>query len=182
MITINNVTFGYQSHQKVLDGFALEFAKGGIYGLLGKNGTGKSTLLYLMMGLLRPQKGEVTIDGTSATLRSPEVLSEMFRPASYLSLELCQSSQAFLPTFQRRFARENASEFRYDLRRKPRTALDGTEEEGIYEHCNRLLYTLSAYGRTDQRTGHPLQEPVSQGHHRQHDRRQDCHHLYPPGA
>ena len=78
MITINNVTFGYQSHQKVLDGFALEFAKGGIYGLLGKNGTGKSTLLYLMMGLLRPQKGEVTIDGTSATLRSPEVLSEMF--------------------------------------------------------------------------------------------------------
>ncbi len=78
MITINNVTFGYRKHQEVLDGFTLEFAGGGIYGLLGKNGTGKSTLLYLMMGLLRPQKGDVTIDGTSARLRRPEVLSEMF--------------------------------------------------------------------------------------------------------
>ena len=62
----------------MLDDFSLDFGRGGVYGLLGKNGTGKSTLLYLMMGLLRPQKGSITIDGTSATLRRPEVLSEMF--------------------------------------------------------------------------------------------------------
>lgn len=78
MISIQNISFGYNSYQKVLDDFSLEFSQGGIYGLLGKNGTGKSTLLYLMMGLLRPQKGNVSIDGISASLRSPEVLSEMF--------------------------------------------------------------------------------------------------------
>ena len=78
MISIQNVKFGYRSHQDVLDGFSLDFGMSGIYGLLGKNGTGKSTLLYLMMGLLRPQNGSVTIDGTSATLRRPEVLQEMF--------------------------------------------------------------------------------------------------------
>lgn len=78
MIDIQKIKFGYKSHQLVLDDFSLQFASGGIYGLLGKNGTGKSTLLYLMMGLLRPQKGTVTIDGISATLRSPEVLREMF--------------------------------------------------------------------------------------------------------
>ena len=78
MISIQNVRFGYRSFQQVLDGFSLDFVQSGIYGLLGKNGTGKSTLLYLMMGLLRPQKGSVTIDGVSATLRRPEVLSEMF--------------------------------------------------------------------------------------------------------
>ena len=77
MINIQNIKFAY-SKEVVLDGFSLQFDKGGIYGLLGKNGTGKSTLLYLMMGLLRPQKGSITIDGTSATLRRPEVLSEMF--------------------------------------------------------------------------------------------------------
>ncbi len=77
MISINNIKFAY-SREVVLDDFSLQFDKGGIYGLLGKNGTGKSTLLYLMMGLLRPQKGEVTIDGINATLRRPEVLSEMF--------------------------------------------------------------------------------------------------------
>ncbi len=78
MISIQNVRFGYRSYQQVLDGFSLDFVQSGIYGLLGKNGTGKSTLLYLMMGLLRPQKGSVSIDGVSATLRRPEVLSEMF--------------------------------------------------------------------------------------------------------
>ena len=78
MISIQNIKFGYRSHQEVLDGFSLDFSQNGIYGLLGKNGTGKSTLLYLMMGLLRPQEGDVTIDGISASLRRPEVLSEMF--------------------------------------------------------------------------------------------------------
>ena len=77
MINIQNIKFAY-SKEVVLDDFSLQFDKGGIYGLLGKNGTGKSTLLYLMMGLLRPQKGTVTIDGISATLRRPEILSEMF--------------------------------------------------------------------------------------------------------
>ena len=78
MISIKNIKFGYRSYQPVLDDFSLDFGQGGIYGLLGKNGTGKSTLLYLMMGLLRPQKGVATIDGIDATLRRPEVLSEMF--------------------------------------------------------------------------------------------------------
>ena len=78
MINIQNVTFGYRKHQRVLDDFSLDFSQSGIYGLLGKNGTGKSTLLYLMMGLLRPQKGYVSIDGIPASLRSPEVLQEMF--------------------------------------------------------------------------------------------------------
>jgi ABC-2 type transport system ATP-binding protein len=77
MISIENIKFAY-SREVVLDGFTLQFDKGGIYGLLGKNGTGKSTLLYLMMGLLRPQKGKVTVDGIDTTLRRPEVLSEMF--------------------------------------------------------------------------------------------------------
>ena len=78
MISIKNVRFGYNSRQVVLDDFSLEFKQGGIYGLLGKNGTGKSTLLYLMMGLLRPQKGSVAIDGVGTSLRSPEVMSEVF--------------------------------------------------------------------------------------------------------
>lgn len=78
MISIKNVRFGYNSRQVVLDDFSLEFTQGGIYGLLGKNGTGKSTLLYLMMGLLRPQKGSVAIDGVGTSFRTPEVMSEVF--------------------------------------------------------------------------------------------------------
>ena len=72
MISIQNVKFSYRKHQEVLDGFSLDFPRSGIYGLLGKNGTGKSTLLYLMIGLLRPQEGSISIDGVSPALRRPE--------------------------------------------------------------------------------------------------------------
>ena len=108
MISIQNIKFGYNNHQAVLDGFSLEFSQGGIYGLLGKNGTGKSTLLYLMMGLLRPKKGNVTIDGVSASLRSPEILGEMFLvPEEYdlPPISLSQYVRAIKP-FYPRFSEE----------------------------------------------------------------------------
>ena len=56
MIEVKNMSFSYgKRKQKVFDDFSLALDKGSVYGLLGKNGTGKSTLLYLMTGLLRPQ-------------------------------------------------------------------------------------------------------------------------------
>ncbi len=56
MIEVKNLSFSYgKRKQKVFDDFSLALDKGSVYGLLGKNGTGKSTLLYLMTGLLRPK-------------------------------------------------------------------------------------------------------------------------------
>ena len=62
----------------MFDNFSLQLSENNIYGLLGKNGTGKSTLLYLISGLLRPDKGSVTIDGIDAFKRRPEILEELF--------------------------------------------------------------------------------------------------------
>ncbi|MBQ3925603.1 MAG: ABC transporter ATP-binding protein [Bacteroidaceae bacterium] len=78
MLKIQNVTYGYNAMHNVLENFSLSFEEPGIYGLLGKNGTGKSTLLYLVMGLLRPKQGEITFDGVNTQLRKPELLREMF--------------------------------------------------------------------------------------------------------
>ncbi len=78
MIDINDITFAYSRGSRVLHDFSLSFDQGGVYGLLGKNGTGKSTLLYLMMGLLRPQRGEVTYRGTATGLRDATVLQDFF--------------------------------------------------------------------------------------------------------
>ncbi len=78
MIDIQNVTFAYQPRVDVLKDFSLSFDGGGIYGLLGKNGTGKSTLLYLIMGLLHPQKGTVRLDGVETRLRRPDTLNRLF--------------------------------------------------------------------------------------------------------
>ena len=117
MISIQNIKFGYRSHQNVLDDFSLDFGQSGIYGLLGKNGTGKSTLLYLMMGLLRPQKGSVSIDGISASLRAPEVLSEMFLvPEEYdlprISLKkYVKSIKPFYPRFSDELLEKSLANF-----------------------------------------------------------------------
>ena len=64
MITIENLSFAYRRRSPlVLDGFSLKLEHGGIYGLLGPNGVGKSTLLYLMTGMLFPTGGTVKFDG-----------------------------------------------------------------------------------------------------------------------
>ena len=78
MIRFENVSFCYNRGHQVLHDFSLELSGGGVYGLLGKNGTGKSTMLYLMMGLLHPQRGRVTVDDTDTSLRDPGLLADMF--------------------------------------------------------------------------------------------------------
>ncbi|MGN0232360.1 MAG: ATP-binding cassette domain-containing protein [Muribaculaceae bacterium] len=79
MIRINNITFSY--HRKadnVLKNFNLTIEPGAIYGLLGLNGEGKSTLLHLMAGLLTPKAGNVTIEETDVRLRRPSTLNKLF--------------------------------------------------------------------------------------------------------
>lgn len=78
MLEIQDISYGYTKQTDVLRDFSLTLREGGIYGLLGKNGTGKSTLLYLIMGLLRPRQGQVRFDGVDTSLRRPDTLSQMF--------------------------------------------------------------------------------------------------------
>ncbi len=79
IISVNNVTFSYSRHRgNVLSQFSLNLTKGAVYGLLGLNGTGKSTLLYLMSGLLRPQQGEITMGGVDVGRRKPSTLANIF--------------------------------------------------------------------------------------------------------
>ena len=79
MIEVDNLSFSYgRRKSKVLDEFSMKLDKGSVYGLLGKNGTGKSTLLYLMAGLLRPQTGNVLYNGVDVLKRTPVILQDMF--------------------------------------------------------------------------------------------------------
>ena len=79
MISVNNIDFKYAGQKElVFHDFSLQLSENNIYGLLGKNGTGKSTLLYLIAGLLHPSHGTVSIDGILSSARRPEVLEELF--------------------------------------------------------------------------------------------------------
>ena len=79
MIEVENLSFNYgRRKSKVLEDFSMRLEKGSVYGLLGKNGTGKSTLLYLMAGLLRPRTGNVLYKGVDVKKRYPDTLQDMF--------------------------------------------------------------------------------------------------------
>ena len=108
MIEVNNISFKYAGQKGlVFDDFSLALEQNNIYGLLGKNGTGKSTLLYLISGLLRPKKGSVAFDGVETRLRRPETLSEIFIvPEEFdlpsMSLEqYVKINEPFYPRFSR---------------------------------------------------------------------------------
>ena len=78
MIEIKNISYKYAGGKTpVFSDFSLNLPESNIYGLLGKNGTGKSTLLYLISGLLRPQGGTVSFDGIESRKRRPEMLEEI---------------------------------------------------------------------------------------------------------
>jgi ABC-2 type transport system ATP-binding protein len=77
MLDVRKVTFGYKKKMIFRD-FSLALTQGKVYGLLGKNGTGKSTLLYLMSGWLLPQQGTVYYRGQKVPKRRPSTLADVF--------------------------------------------------------------------------------------------------------
>jgi ABC-type Mn2+/Zn2+ transport system ATPase subunit len=60
LITLDNLAVGYEG-QAVLSGISLAVARGSFTALLGANGTGKSTLLKTLLGLLPPVGGKIQI-------------------------------------------------------------------------------------------------------------------------
>ncbi len=77
MLTIKDLSFSYGSNA-VLKNISMELRPGNIYGLLGENGVGKTTLLTLLCGLKKPLKGTIDIDGLKPFDRKPQLLSKIY--------------------------------------------------------------------------------------------------------
>lgn len=77
MITISNLAFSYGTYP-VLKNISMKLEEGRIYGLLGENGVGKTTLLTLLSGLKKVGFGTVDVDGFNPYDRKPDFLSNQF--------------------------------------------------------------------------------------------------------
>ena len=121
MLKINDLSFSYNGKScKVFSDFSLSFEKGAVYGLLGKNGTGKSTLLYLITGLLHPQQGSVLYKGEEVRRRLPSTLSDMFIVPEEFELPSMTMKQyvklnaPFYPNFSEEQLTQNLALFDFD--------------------------------------------------------------------
>ena len=69
MIELKNVSYVYSNDSpfetKALNGISLKIEDGGFYGLIGHTGSGKTTLVQLIAGLVKPSSGEILIDGVN---------------------------------------------------------------------------------------------------------------------
>ncbi|MBR5835384.1 MAG: ATP-binding cassette domain-containing protein [Bacteroidales bacterium] len=83
MITIKDLGFAY-GEKPVLKNITMNLQEGRIYGLLGENGVGKTTLLTLLCGLKKPMAGSIETDGHKPFDRDPSFLSDQY----YLSDEV----------------------------------------------------------------------------------------------
>lgn len=79
MVIINDLKFRYSKKQQPLfEDLSCDLPAGSIVGLLGKNGAGKTSLLKLMIGLLQPTGGSVSIMGHRPSEREPSLLQDIY--------------------------------------------------------------------------------------------------------
>ena len=77
ILSLDRVYFRYgEDDPKVLTDLSLDIPAGKITAILGPNGTGKTTLLHILLGLLKPFNGEVRIDGKPHRFYSKRMLSQ----------------------------------------------------------------------------------------------------------
>lgn len=63
-VSLRNIYFAYEKDNPILDGLSLDIKKGELLCILGGNACGKTTLLKLVCGLIKPTHGEMYIDGS----------------------------------------------------------------------------------------------------------------------
>ena len=117
MTKISEMSFSYRKKEPLFQNFRLELASGNIYGLLGKNGAGKTSLLKLISGLLFPLTGNCFFDGQKTLERKPDVLQEIiFLPEnSYLPpLRIPEYLEVYSP-FYNKFDKEKFVRFLTEL-------------------------------------------------------------------
>jgi len=141
IIDLKGVSFVYHgNHSKrpVLDNLNLQISRGQRVGLIGPNGSGKTTLFHLLMGLLRPNQGEILVFGKK---RQQE---KDFREVREKIGLLFQDSddQLFCPTVA-----EDVAFGPLNLGRTQDEALEITRQVlkrlGLEEFEDRLTYKLS---------------------------------------
>src|SRR5262245_46255186 len=83
MIKITDVHKSFNSH-RVLQGVSMEIESGQNLIILGKSGTGKSVLLKLIIGLLKPEKGKIEVMGKDINSLKREGLNELRKRMGFL--------------------------------------------------------------------------------------------------
>lgn len=149
MIQIENLDFGY-GKEILFKRLDLSIQSGSIYGFLGRNGAGKTSMLRIISGQLFPWQGACSVMGEDPRQRSPRMLSEMYfipeefyippvKPFEYVSMYA-----PFYPRFDSRRFENYVREFELPAGKKLSAYSYGQKKKfliafGLASGCSLLL-------------------------------------------
>ncbi len=136
---IENLCYSYdQGKTKVLDNINYKFEKGEIYAIIGKSGTGKTTLLSLMSGLDKPKSGKIIYNGQDISKLDEDIYRSKHIGVVFQSFNLLPHLTALENVILSMDISQNKIE------NKKKKALELLESVGINEEkANRRVLRLS---------------------------------------
>ncbi len=133
MLSTKNLCFQYEQGEGALHDITLDFSLGKVTGLIGANGSGKSTLFMNLLGILKPNSGEVCWNG---------------EPIGYQKADLYQLRQNVAMVFQdpdqQIFYTDVKSDIAFSLRNL------GVDEEEIAKRVDNALTLIDAHSFVNQ--------------------------------
>lgn len=136
---IDNVTFGYDK-KIILDDVSADIKEGEFISIVGENGTGKSTLMKLMMGILSPDKGEIKILGNDINKFSD------WSSIGYVCQNAIKSNMGFPATAEEVVKANLYSDIgflRFATKKHKFMTIKALEEVGMAEYAKELVGNLS---------------------------------------
>lgn len=132
ILECRNLTKDYKKI-RALDNVNFTVEKGHIVGLLGPNGSGKTTFIKIVAGLLTPSAGEITIGGNAVGVETKKIVS--YLPdhnflTPWMTVEgMVQYFEDFYEDFSRERAEEMLGSLSIDRKAKIKTLSKGTQEK-----------------------------------------------------
>ena len=148
LLICKNVNKNY-GNKKVLKNINFSIPRGKIIGLLGKNGTGKTTLIKLINDLLTLDSGEILIDGKKVGVESKKIISYLpertYLDKSMTVNEVIDMFSEFYDNFDAKKARKLLKDLKLDVNSKLSKMSKGMQEKVqlvLVMSRNALLYIL----------------------------------------
>ena len=139
-IEIKNIHYSYDKHDLAVNDISLTVKKGEFFGIIGPNGSGKTTLLKCISGYLKPDSGQVLVEGRDVqTFKVREIAKTMALVQQHASLEFDFTVQDIVLTGRNPHLKRMQSETEADYE----IAKQAMQRAEILHLKNRMVTELS---------------------------------------